>query len=385
MENLFTTMPNHLQHKPKDNTLATIKQLTYELVDIEQENSLLRAILASSSDPILITSAEMKIINVNPAWETLTGYTFDEVKDKNPRFLQSGKTPKHVYKKLWAALKQNQPFTTEEVIDKKKDGTEYQIYSTFFSVVKDGNAFYYVQIQHDITKRKQVEELRKEFLSAAAHELKTPITVLKLLSQTHIAKAKKQTNNLITIDELELIDRELNRLTRLIDDILDSSRFETGKLYLRLEQINLMNVVKNLSRKVKVVAKNHRIVIVKPKEDFFVIADRERIEQVLLNLISNAVKYSPEKTPITIAIKNINNHAVVSVADQGIGISKGKQSLIFDRYYQVKAKEKRGFGLGLYISQEIIKRHKGRMWVDSTVGKGSTFYFSLPLIEGAST
>ncbi len=377
MENILTPKIDN----PSDNTKAAIKQMSYELVDLENENSLLRAILASSSNPILITSAETKILYVNQAWENLTGYSFEEVKESNPRFLQSGRTQKKIYKKLWSALNQNQSFSTEEVIDKRKDGTEYQVYSTFFPVLKDGKVFYFVQIQHDITKRKQLEELRKEFLSASAHELKTPITMLKLLSQAHMAKAMRSKDNSVNLKDLELIDRELNRLTRIIDDILDSSRFETGKLYLRLEQVDLMKLIKTLLKKVRVVAKDHTIVITQSNDKFYVIADQERIEQVLLNLISNAVKYSPEKTTITITLKNINNHAVISVADHGIGIPKGKQSLIFDRYYQVKAKEKKGFGLGLYIAKEIIKHHKGKMWVDSIVGKGSTFYFSLPLIE----
>lgn len=336
-------------------------------------------IFTNSPDPTLLTSKDAKIVYVNPAWEKLTGYTLKEVFGKNPSILQSGKTPKKVQRKMWEALQKGQSFTSDAVIDRKKNGTYYQIRSNVYPIVENDQIKYYVQLQHDITAIKHLDTLRKEFLSATAHELKTPITVLKLLTQSHLHKAEKQGADTVKTEELQLIDKELDRLIRLIDDMLDSSRFETGKLYLQFEQINITKLIKNLLSKVRVVAKNHHIVFVKPSEDFFVIADSGRIEQVLLNLISNAVKYSPEKTTITITVKNINNYAVVSVADQGVGIPKGQQNLVFDRYYQVKAKEKRGFGLGLYIAKEIIKRHRGRIWVESIVGKGSTFFFSLPL------
>ncbi len=114
-------------------------------------------------------------------------------------------------------------------------------------------------------------------------------------------------------------------------------------------------------------------------EKAIVIADPTRIEQVLLNLLSNAVKYSPANTSIAVSLKIIGSHVVVFVRDEGFGVPKNKQKLIFDRYYQVKTKSKIGFGLGLYISKEIVKRHKGKIWVESEKGRGSTFYFSLPL------
>lgn len=363
----------------RSSSTNVLRQLHLELISLEEENRTLRQILASSSDPIIITTNEPKIIYVNLAWEKLTGYSFEEVIGKNPRFLQSGKTPRYVYKKMWKTLLLGQTFTSEKVINKKKNGNEYQIRSNIYPVLQNGKAIYYVQLQHNITSIKRLEELQKELLSAAAHELKTPITVLKLLTQSHIYKAQKQGNDSISINELKMIDKEIDRFIRIINDMLDSSRFETGKLLMNYEQVNVGQLIISIVEKIQIYTKTHNIVYAHKIKDIFVVADPQRLEQVLLNLLSNAIKYSPEDSQITVSLINDDKKITVSVQDEGIGIPKSKQKLIFDRYYQVKTKKRQGFGLGLYISKEIIKQHHGKLWVESNGKKGSLFLFSLPL------
>ncbi len=484
---------------------TNIEQLRYEISAIESENQLLRLLLSSSSDPILITSSKAKILFVNPAWERLTGYSLSEVEGKTPRIFSSGKTAKKVYRQLWTALTNGVSFTTEEIINKDKQGQEYQIHSSFFPVTNHKKLELYVQLQHDITERKRLErslhyhtlitehvaegvcliritdgvivytnpkfekmfgytsgeltdkpfsflcfakdektakkiaqkilqtlrkqettiyetrsirkdrtslwckvtvsqfnhpefgdvwiaihedisefkrleELRREFLSAVAHELKTPITVLKLITQSQMEKAKKLAQKNISEDEFLLIDRELSRLTRLIDDLLDSSRMESGKWQMNFVPTNLSRLTNDVVNKMRLFAKNHKIIL-HEIANIFVIADNQRLEQVLYNLISNAIKYSPEKTTITVDMQVKKKLVIVSITDQGIGISKEKQELIFDRFYQVKSAHPNGFGLGLYISKEIITRHKGKIWLKSKEKRGSTFYFSLPLTK----
>lgn len=244
-----------------------------------------------------------------------------------------------------------------------------------------GNIIYLIAEGRDITQRTKLDDLRKEFLSSAAHELKTPITVIKLLIQAHIAKAKQTGDNSPPLNELELIDRELTRLTELINDILDSARLETGRLSLQFEVVDLRELIEATIKKIRLFAKDHIFYIEKLPHELLIIADAKRLEQVLINLLSNATKYSAKNTNITIGAKKQSGMVIVSVHDEGLGIPKDKQKLIFDRYYQVKSKNSSGFGLGLYISQQIIRRHKGKLWVKSVKGEGSTFYFSLPLYK----
>lgn len=229
---------------------------------------------------------------------------------------------------------------------------------------------------NDITERKALEALKNQFISTAAHELKTPLTTLKLLIESNIARYKKKMKG-IKINELQLIDQELNRLNILINDLLDISRIETGKLKFNFERVILRSLVQNVVYLMRKVTNKHSI-IVHRLPNIIIQVDKDRIKQVLINLINNALEYSPEGGKIEVSSKLQKTSVVVDIKDHGIGITKGKLPFVFDRFYQIQETGK-GFGLGLYITKEIIKRHGGRIWVESNYGKGSAFHFSLPL------
>lgn len=336
-------------------------------------------IFSYSPNAILVTDSEAKIVYANSAWEKLTGYTLDEVRGANPKILQSGKTPRSYYKKLWNSLTKGDPYISEDVIDKRKDGSLYQIHSTIYPIHEDKNIRYFVQVQQDITKRIHSENLKSEFFSILSHELKTPITVLKLLIQTRMRETPKNEVIKIKHEEMRFFEEELDRLTNLVNDMLDASRIEMNKIRLTFEVVNITKLIQAVLANLAIVSQNHKLTFVGTKKEYFVVADKHRIEQVLINFLTNAIKYSPEKETVAVDIMEQRNEIVISVKDNGIGIPKKDQKMIFDKFYQ--ARKKSGFGLGLYISKEIIKRHKGKIWVESEEGKGSTFYFSLPTIE----
>lgn len=333
----------------------------------------------ASPDAILIADVEARIYYVNPAWEKLIGYTLEEVKGENSRLVQSGKTPKSVYKNLWKSLIKGQTFSSSEIINKKKNGEEFQVHATYFPIKQDGKNVFYVQMFHDITHQKQLEKQKDAFIGIASHELKTPVTTLFAYSQL-LKKRLAQKGDKKNVYFLSNIMRETKRLTTLIDDLLNVSRLESGKLPFQPEEFDVNMLVQQVVTDIQNTTETHEIRREGTVEGN-VIGDKNRIEQVLINLLTNAIKYSPNADKVIVHLSNDKKHALIAVEDFGFGIAKEDQPHIFKRFYRTSAKEEgeiTGFGLGLYISFEIIKRHKGKIWVKSSKGKGSTFFVSLP-------
>lgn len=245
---------------------------------------------------------------------------------------------------------------------------------------KTGKVVAAASIVYDVTREKEIEVRKDDFVSMASHELKTPITSLKLYLDSLEVRLKKIENSSVE-DVVSKIKLQITRIQTLINALLDVSRLQTGKLVFKRERFRLDKLISQLVEDMQQNAGDiHLEFAAKPAVT--VVADQFRIYQVLTNLLTNAIKYSGEGKRIILKLKKESDRAVVSVQDFGIGIDAQQQKLIFQRLYQVtttKEKTFPGFGMGLYISQEIVKRHRGKIWVESELGKGSTFYFSLPL------
>lgn len=232
----------------------------------------------------------------------------------------------------------------------------------------------------DITDRKDIEEQKDLFIGIASHELKTPMTTVKGYAQI-LEKRLSDRGDSKDIHLIHNINVQTDRLTSLINDLLNTSKIQAGKLVLQKNIFDLDKMVSKAVIDFQIVTETHHIIKEgEIKEDVY--GDQNRIEEVLNNLITNAIKYSPKADKVIVRLGTDKNNAVVSVQDFGFGISKLDQSKIFERFYRTGVKEEKdviGFGLGLYIASEIIKDHGGHIWVESTKGKGSTFYFTLPL------
>ncbi len=235
----------------------------------------------------------------------------------------------------------------------------------------------------DITERKGLDSQKSEFIGIASHELKTPITTMKSFAQIlqkRLSKSGDKSNTYI----LSNINIQADRLTALINDLLNVSNIEAGRLTLAKKKFDLNALIKKIVIDYQYTIDSHTI----SKEGDVkesVYGDEGRIEQVLSNLIANAIKYSPDADRVIIRIASDRQNATITVQDFGFGIAKKDTARIFEQFYRTSDKDKNnvsGFGLGLYISSEIIKRHKGKIWVESTRGKGSTFIFTLPLKKG---
>ncbi len=221
--------------------------------------------------------------------------------------------------------------------------------------------------------------LRDEFISVASHELKTPVTSLKMYTQVMKSKLEREGNGFST-RPLTKMDEQIERLTSLIGDLLSVSRVQAGRLEFLNELFDLNDVVKDVIENVQATAKKHKIFI-EGNIKKLVYGDKDRIGQVIINLVTNAIKYSPNADKVIVHLASEKDVAVVSVQDFGIGIDKDHQKRIFERFYRVSNAEEKtfpGLGLGLYIAYQIIKRHDGEMEVVSIKGKGSKFSFTLP-------
>jgi len=230
----------------------------------------------------------------------------------------------------------------------------------------------------DITKQKNDEIRKNDFIGMVSHELKTPLTSLSAYLQMLQLRAKKA-DDTFTFGALDQSVKQVKRMTTMINGFLNVSRLESAKIHIEKQQFDMADLIHEMELETRTLYSGHHFTF-HPVEQTLVIADHDKIGQVINNLISNAVKYSKTGTMIQIACVQKDGFAQVSVHDEGMGIDQAELSRLFERYYRVESNNHiSGFGIGLYLSAEIIERHQGKIWVESEPGKGSTFYFSLPI------
>lgn len=232
----------------------------------------------------------------------------------------------------------------------------------------------------DISQRKQLEHQKDEFMGIASHELKTPVTSLKAYAQVLKSRFEKKGEQ-DSAQMLSKMDSQINKLTSLIQDLLDVTKIEGGRLQFHEESFDFDQFVSEVVEEVQRTTQKHKIVI-QGSTHKKVILDKDRIGQVIINFLTNAIKYSPHSKKIEVKIKSKKDILTLSVKDRGVGIPDAELPFVFNRFFRVNSPTHStvpGIGLGLYISAEIIKRQQGEIWAESNEGKGSTFYFSLPV------
>ena len=234
----------------------------------------------------------------------------------------------------------------------------------------------------DIDDMKKQEKLKNDFIKMANHELKTPVTTIKGYVQL-LKKMRAKSEDKFLVNSLNTIENQVNKLNSLIGDLLDISRMESGKLPLNMKDFSLVELVTETIEDIKASDDSHHINFeLKHSSDIEVHADKERLTQVLNNLLTNAIKYSPAASNVDVELFTDGKCAIVSVRDYGIGIDSEELTKIFERFYRVSGDDEEtfpGFGIGLFIVKDILDRHQGKIWVESEKDQGSKFYFSLPL------
>jgi two-component system phosphate regulon sensor histidine kinase PhoR len=338
---------------------------------IVAERDRLAAVLSVMVEGVLVVDAEERIVLANPRLRELLGIR-GEIEGLRPL---AAVRNADVDDALRAALAENQPVHREIALP----GVERRVLEVHAASFAIGAAKGAVAVFHDMTEVRRLETVRRDFVANASHEIKTPLTAIRGFAETLLS------NDLPTRDArnyLEIILRHSERLSRLVEDLLELSRLESGKFTLEPEPLDVGVLVAKLCRELEPRLRERGISLrIAAQSAPRAFADTRAVEQILQNLLDNALKYSDRDREIEVRVQADADDVRVDVADQGIGIPEVDRARIFERFYRVdrgRSREQGGTGLGLSIVKHLVQASGGDVWVESTPGVGSTFSFTLP-------
>lgn len=376
-------------------TYTDFHELKKAQMALQESQERFRVVTDNATTGLFIMDDTQHCTFMNPAAEKITGFSFEDIK-------KSGKPLHDIihYKKPDGSLylmkdcpidralpEKNQ--TKGEDLFTRPDGSMYPVAFTASPIIQNGAPTGTVIEIRDTTqekiadeKRRQLEKQKDEFIGIASHELKTPVTSIKAYGQV-LEKMFRKRGDVRTAEYIGKMDVQISRLSSLIADLLDVTKMQSGRIQFNTGYFDVNELVNEIVDDLQLTTSKHTLIKKLGTTTSFY-GDRDRIGQVISNLITNAIKYSPRAADIYITTKNNDENFTLCVQDFGVGIPKDKQDKVFEQFYRVSGDEEitfPGLGLGLYISSEIIKRQGGKIWVESTVGKGSTFCFRLPLTK----
>jgi PAS domain S-box-containing protein len=358
--------------------------------EITKGKAYIENLVENAADVIICTDLDDLILTWNRGAEVILGYSKEEVIGEHLSMLLPPERF-HELEEMRATVQNYGPLRDIEVRALRKDGVIIYL-SLSMSPIRDaeGKIVSFLRVAKDISEKKRFERRLKEldrmksdFVSNVSHELRTPLTAIKG-SADNMLDGLTGSLNEKQVRYLARIKSNADRLSRLINDLLDLSRIESGRVEVRSTTLTLTALAEEVSEHLRSLAAEKLIRIEVPSRDpkLTVWADRDKVTQVLMNLIGNAVKFTPQNGKVTVAVeKNGDDYVQISVDDTGPGILPEEKNKIFSKFYQVANIERekpKGSGLGLAISKALVEMHGGRIWVESEVGKGSTFYFTLP-------
>ena len=352
-----------------------------------QEKKESEAIIRNTADGIAIIDQQRRIVDLNPALERLVGWPREEALGiPCSEFFYGHKVDKEglcgevcpfsLVASQDDSLLVEHPVTT-------RDGRQLDV-QVSYGLIRDeaGEVSRVIAAVRDISKQKELERLRSEFVSTVSHEFRTPLALIKGYIAT-LLRPDLDLGDETRERFLRSIDEAADRLSRLIGELLNASRIEAGRLELNLQPLDLGKLVTEVLERFHLEASSYRLVAQLPPRKLVVQADSDQVERVLLNLLTNAIKFSPENGTVTVKARWIEAlpGVMISVTDQGRGIPPEHLDHVFDKFYRAGddlVRKTNGVGLGLYICKSIVERHGGRIWVESTPGEGSTFKLTLP-------
>lgn len=343
----------------------------------EGERKKLRSVLAHMTDGVIATDREGHVILMNDrAEELLNVYRQNVLGSPLLSLLKledkmNWETVQHTYQSI--------------LLDFSSDENK-QILRANFSVIQKENGPFngVIVVLHDVTEQQQIEEERREFVSNVSHELRTPLTTLK--SYLEALSEGAMDDRRLAAKFLNVVQKETERMIRLVNDLLQLSKMDAKDYTLNTDSVDFIGFLNKIIDRFEM-AKSEKIQFVRklPQQKLYVNIDRDKMTQVLDNIISNALKYSPDGGKVTFRVRNRGDRIFVTISDEGVGIPKNMVGKIFERFYRVdKARSRKlgGTGLGLAITREMVHAHGGEIWADSEWNRGTAIHFTLP-VKGA--
>jgi PAS domain S-box-containing protein len=351
---------------------------------VSQDKQRMDALIDSAADGILILSPGHTITRCNPAFGRMLGDPVANLVGKSHEDVIDLQCHEDMLT-LEQAEAGGWPLTPNATLYVEGDlqrssGVSLPVGITYAPLIsEEGNLLNIIATVRDITRFREAEEIKSTFISVISHELKTPVALIKGYVGT-LRREDANWDREIVKDSLEVIEEEADRLTGLIENLLDASRLQAGGLSISLADVDLKLVASRIATRFQTQSTIHNIVVDFPENFPVINGDETRLEQVLSNLVSNAIKYSPEGGEIRISGQARPTHVIICVSDQGPGVAPEDIPHIFDRFYRssIAKRTTKGAGLGLYLARAVIEAHGGRIWVDPQPGTGARICFSIP-------
>lgn len=363
------------------NVMEDMQDTQADLEQSVQDAQMFRKAVESSSEAMCITSSMGDILYVNSAFTTITGYSADDVLGNQTSILKSDKTDPKIYEDLWKHVSEGKTFSTDELINKRKDGTEYWADISIFPIVTGDTPDMYVAVHKDATQRKKAERAKSEFIAIASHQLRTPLTGIRWCLSHLLHKAK----DIFTDKQLEMVASGYSaskRMAETISSMLTLSNIEAGRAKPTFEKMTLRSVVDTALEECSHIQENKHIQFtINCPEDITIVSDKNFLTAILLNLLSNAIRYTPEQGSITLTASHRDEEVHITVQDTGCGIPKDQQHQIFSRFFRADNATNLvpdGSGIGLYIVKGLTELLGGEIHFISEEGVGTTFSLELP-------
>ncbi len=376
-------------NQAEDKRFSWVKDLRdLSIAELIEKYAYAEAIVETVREPLVILDGNLRIKTVNKSFLDTFKRTKEETHGKYLYDLNSGEWDIPELRKLLEdILQQSSVFNNFEVTHNfKKIGQKTMLLNARRIILDENKTELILLAIEDITPRKILEQQKDDFINIASHELKTPLASIKPFVQL-LEKRLKNSEDKNDQRMIQGISQQVDNMIKLTNRLLDIGRIGEGEgegegnkmIHKKKKVIN--EVVKKAISDIQNTTKKQKIILQEDKKSILASFDFDGIEEVLTNLLTNAIKHAPESKKVNVRISTTKKGVIISVQDFGKGIPKKELPLLFNRFYQTKKKGVQGFGLGLYISSEIIKRHGGSIWAKSELGKGATFYFSLPIYK----